>query len=179
MTVRQQGARRGDPGDDRRFFRRPFGDEGVGRAVERVAALDDGDPLLEVGRRPHLDRQAEAVEQLRPQLALLGVAAADQHDARRVADAQPLALDDILARRGDVEQQVDDVILEQVDLVDVEEAAVGARQQPRLEALDPRVSAASRSSAPTTRSSLAPSGRSTNGTGPSTASPSAAVGSAA
>jgi len=41
-----------------------------------------------------------------------------------VADGQPLAFDEVFARRRDVEQQVDDVILEQVDLVDVQEPAV-------------------------------------------------------
>ena len=84
----------------------------------------------------HLDREPEPVEQLRPQLALLGVAGADQHEARGVAHREPLALDDVLARLRHVEQQVDEVVLEQVDLVDVEEAAMGARQQAGLEALD-------------------------------------------
>ena len=97
--------------------------------------MHDLDARRQIGRRAHLDRQAEAVEQLRAQFALLRIAAADQHEARRVAHAQALALDDVLARGRDVEQQVDEVILEQVDLVDVEEAAVGARQQAGLERL--------------------------------------------
>ena len=93
---------------------------------------------IRVGRsvgRADLDREAEAVEQLRPQLALLRVAAADQHEAGGVADAQALALDHVLARGRDVEQQVDQVVLEQVDLVDVEKAAIGAGQQAGLERL--------------------------------------------
>ena len=49
--------------------------------------------------------------------------------------AQPLALDHVLARRRDIEQHVDQVVLQQVDLVDVEEAAVGAREQSGLEHL--------------------------------------------
>jgi hypothetical protein len=52
-----------------------------------------------------------------------------------MADAEALALDDVLARGRDVEQQVDDVVLEQVDLVDVEKAAMRAGQQPGLEGL--------------------------------------------
>ena len=51
--------------------------------------------------------------------------------------AQPLAFDDILPRRRDVEQQIDDMVLEQIDFVDIKEAAVRPRQQPRLERLDP------------------------------------------
>jgi hypothetical protein len=87
-------------------------------------------------------------------------------NARRMADAEALALDDVFARGRDVEEEVDEVVLEQVDLVDVEEAAIGAGEQAGLErASRPRREAFSRSSAPTTRSSVAPSGRSTTGTG--------------
>ena len=93
--------------------------------------------VVEILRRAHLDRQAEPVEQLRPKFALLGIAAADQHEARGMADAQPLALHHVLARGGDVEQQIDQMILQQVHLVDVEEAAMGAGQQAGLERLDP------------------------------------------
>jgi len=50
--------------------------------------------------------------------------------------AQAFALDDVLARGGHVDQQIDQVVLEQVDLVEVQEAAVGAGQQPGLEGLD-------------------------------------------
>ena len=52
-----------------------------------------------------------------------------------MADAEPLALHHVLARGGDVEQQVDEVVFQQVHLVDVEEAAVGAGQQSGLERL--------------------------------------------
>jgi hypothetical protein len=48
---------------------------------------------------------------------------------------QALALDDVLAGGRHVDQQVDQVVFQQVDLVDVQEAAVGARQQARLEGL--------------------------------------------
>ena len=64
-----------------------------------------------------------------------GIAAADQHEARRVAHAQALALDDVLAGRRDVDQQVDQVILEQIHFVDVEKAAMRAREQAGLERL--------------------------------------------
>ncbi len=47
-----------------------------------------------------------------------------------MTDAQPIPLDDVLAGRGHVEQQVDEVVLEQVHFVDVEEAAMGACQKP-------------------------------------------------
>ena len=52
-------------------------------------------------------------------------------------DGQPLPLDVVHAQGGRVEQQVDKVIMEQVHLVDVEQAAVRGREQARLERGDP------------------------------------------
>ena len=104
-------------------------------ALERVAPADHLDPGRQVLGRPDLDREPEAVEQLRAQLALLGIAAADQDEPGRMAHAQALALDQVLARGRDVEQEVDQMVLEQIGLVDVEEAAVGPRQQAGLERL--------------------------------------------
>ena len=113
----------------------PLRDERFRVALERVAPAHDLDPGRQVLGRLDLDREPEPVEQLRPQLALLGVAAADQHEPRRMAHAEPLALDHVLARGRHVEQQIDQMVLEQVGLVDVEEAAIGARQQAGLERL--------------------------------------------
>ena len=45
-----------------------------------------------------------------------------------MADGEALAFDRIDAGLGDVEQEVDDMILQKVDLVDIEIAAVGAGQ---------------------------------------------------
>jgi hypothetical protein len=53
-----------------------------------------------------------------------------------VADAEPLPLDHVLAGGGGVQQEVHKVVLQQVHLVDVEETAVRAGEQPRLERLD-------------------------------------------
>ena len=75
------------------------------------------------------------VGELRPQLALLGVHRADEQEARRVGDRDPLALDDVDPERGGVEQHVREVVVEQVDLVDVEDPAVRLGEQPRLERL--------------------------------------------
>ena len=79
----------------------------------------------------HVDGEPEPVEQLRPQLALFGVHGADQHEAGLVAVRDAVALDVRAAHRGGVEQHVDQVVVQQVDLVDVEHAAVGAGQQSR------------------------------------------------
>jgi hypothetical protein len=76
----------------------------------------------------HVDGQSEPVQQLRAQLALLGVHRADQHEARLVRVRDPVALDVHPAHRRGVQHDVDEVV-RQVDLVDVEHAAVGAGQQ--------------------------------------------------
>jgi len=143
----------------------PAFDEGGTILLEGIAAADDGDARRQILRRADLDRQAEAIEQLRPQFALFRIAAAHQHEARGMAHAEAFALDHVLAAGGDIDQQIDQMVFEQIDLVDIQEAAVGARQQAGSKALTPCDSAFSRSSAPTTRSSVAPSGRSTTGTG--------------
>ena len=95
---------------------------------------DDLGTLGAVVEPLHLDRQREPVQQLRPEIALLGVHRADQDQLGRVGERDPLALDVIRAHRRHVEQDVDQVIVEQVDLVDVEDAAMGGGQQARLEA---------------------------------------------
>ena len=88
---------------------------------------------VDVAGGVHVDGQAEPVQQLRPQLALFRVHGADQHEARLVAVRNAVAFDVHPAHRGGVEQHVDQVVVQQVDLVDVQHAAVRAGQQARRE----------------------------------------------
>ena len=81
----------------------------------------------------HVHGQAEAVQQLRPQVALLGVHRADQDELGRVGEADALALHDVLRPWPRVQQQVHHVVVQQVDLVDIKQAAVGRGQHARLE----------------------------------------------
>ena len=90
-----------------------------------------------------------------------------------VAQRDPLPLDAGAAGGGGVQEHVDEVVREQVDLVDVEDAAVGRGQQPGRErvrgagaAQDPGTSRL-----PVTRSSVAPSGSSTSRAGRCSARP--------
>ena len=46
------------------------------------------------------------------------------------------ALDAVARGRGHVEQKVDEMVFEEIDFVDVQEASVGAREESRLESLD-------------------------------------------
>ncbi len=52
-----------------------------------------------------------------------------------MADRQAFAFDKVLARHGDIEQQIDEMVFEQVDFVDVEETAIGLGEQTGFEAL--------------------------------------------
>ena len=81
----------------------------------------------------HVDGEAEPVQQLRAQLALFGVHGADQHEAGLMAVRDAVAFDVDPAHRRGVEQHVDQVVVQEVDLVDVQHAAVRAGQQARRE----------------------------------------------
>ena len=52
-----------------------------------------------------------------------------------MSDRDPFALDDVEAERRRVQEDVREVVVEQVDLVDVEDAAVRLGQEPGLERL--------------------------------------------
>ena len=97
-------------------------------------ALHDAHPLVEVAEPGDVDAEPEAIEQLRAKISLLGVHRPDEDEARRVRERDALALHDVPSHRGGVEQHVDDVIVEQVHLVHVEDAAVGVGEEARLEA---------------------------------------------
>ena len=99
--------------------------------LERHAPANHLDPHVDVARGEHVDRQPEPVEQLRTQFALFGIHGADQHEPGLVAVRDTVAFHVHPAHRGRVEQHVDQVVVQEVDLVDVEDAAVCARQQTR------------------------------------------------
>ena len=77
--------------------------------------------------------QAETIEQLRPQLAFLGIHGAHQNETRRMAQALPLTLHNVFTTFGRVEDAIDEVIVEQIDFVNVKNAFVRARQDAGLE----------------------------------------------
>ncbi len=109
-----------------------FRDEGRRVGVEGHPSAYHLDAGGRVTWRGDLDGQTEPVEQLRTQLALLGVHRPDEHEAGGVLDRDAVALDGRPAHRGGVEEQVDEVVVEEVDLVDVKDAAVGTGEQAGL-----------------------------------------------
>ncbi len=112
---------------------RVLGPEGGGVGHIGLARAHELTTELHILLTTHRHRQGEAVEQLRPQFALFGVHAADQGETRFVAVTQPLALDQIDPRLAAIEQTLDQVVVEQVDLVDVEDALVHPLQEAGFE----------------------------------------------
>ena len=135
LTDGKRFARRRDLLAQLRLFLGPCRDERGGIAFEFVAAAYDLDTAGKVVRRLHLNRHAEPIQQLRPQLALFRIAGADQHEPRRMTDTQPFALDDVFAGCGDIEQEIDQMIFQQIGFINVKEPAMRPRQQSRLECL--------------------------------------------
>ena len=70
--------------------------------VEAFATVGDFDPVVGIVDRREIDHDVEPVQELRTEPSLLGVHRADQHEVRRVADGDALALDDVLAHRRGV-----------------------------------------------------------------------------
>ena len=77
--------------------------------------------------------RAKTIQQLRTQVAFFGVHGADEDEARGVGEADAFALDDVYAHRGGIQQQVDDVVIEQIDFIDIEDAAVGVGEDAGVE----------------------------------------------
>mmetsp|Transcript_22747 Transcript_22747/g.40655 ORF Transcript_22747/g.40655 Transcript_22747/m.40655 type:complete len:316 (-) Transcript_22747:350-1297(-) len=109
--------------------------EFLGSAGPIRRTLNDLHPPLRVVRSLDGDGKSEAIQELRPELALLGVAAADKDELGWVSDADALAFDRVPAAGSAVKQDVDQVIVQEVHLVHVEDAAVRLRKEPGLEGL--------------------------------------------
>ena len=109
-------------------------DQRTGVLVEAQARPHDRHAQRSVGRIRQRDRQAETIQQLRPQFALLRVHGADQHEARGMLARDAVPLDGVDATGGHIEQGIDQCIGQQVDFVDIQHAMVGPREQARCQA---------------------------------------------
>ena len=103
--------------------------EGDGVSIEGQATTHDLGTLGWLRLAIQRQIQAEAVEQLRAQLAFLGVHGADQHEARGMPMGDAVTLDMVDPAGGSIEQQIYQMIRQQVYLIDIEHAAIGAGQQ--------------------------------------------------
>jgi hypothetical protein len=97
-------------------------------------SLHDAHPVVKRLQTADLDAESETVEQLRAQVSLFGVHRTDEHQPRRMRERHSLTFHDVDTHGRRVEEHVDEVVVEEVDLVDVEQVAVGGGQKARFEA---------------------------------------------
>jgi hypothetical protein len=109
--------------------------KGFGVIIEALASFDYFDTLIEIRNRRDLSVESETIEKLRPQFTFFGIARAYEHEPSGMAGGNAFAFDYVTARRRRVKQDIYDMIVEQINFVDVEEAAIGAGQQSGLECL--------------------------------------------
>ena len=133
----ERGAGLEDGGAQVGFGGAVAGGEGVGVGLIGLTPKHHFDAGGDVAGGADFDGEAEAVEELGAEVAFLGVAGADEDEAGGVADREAVTLDHVFTGLGDVEEEVDDVVFEEVHFVDVEVTPVGAGQKAGLEGLDP------------------------------------------
>ncbi len=110
------------------------GAEGLRVGIEQQSSAHHLGAQRRVARRGHLDGEAEAVEQLRPQLTFFGIHRADEYELRRVGYRYAVALHGDGTHGGRIEEQVDQMVVQEIDLVDVQDPAMRIGQQTRFEA---------------------------------------------
>ena len=104
------------------------------RSAGGLHALGEGERAAALDRvLVHRDDGAEAVERVRANVALVRVEGGQSERATRVRRLDALALDDAPPVRERGEDEVQDRVVHEVELVEVEDAAVGAREAPGLE----------------------------------------------
>jgi hypothetical protein len=96
----------------------------AGVRVEFDAPLDGVTPSGCVHGRRHIHDQCEAIEELRPEAPLFGIHAADENESRLLPHTETFALDDMDAAGDGVEQRIRQMVREEIDLVDVQNATV-------------------------------------------------------
>ena len=106
--------------------------EGVGFVGDTPP--DDLPALLGTEDAIDFHRQTEPVQQLGPQVALFRVHGAHQNEIGGVADGDSFPLHVVAAHGGGIQQNVDQVVVEEVNFVNVENAPVSGGYETRLEA---------------------------------------------
>ena len=101
------------------------------------AAADHLAPFLRGHYSVHFHGQAEPVQQLRPQVTLLRVHRPHQDKLGGMTYRNAFPLHVVASHGRGVQQHVHQVVVQQVDLVDVENAPVGRGNQAGLKAFAP------------------------------------------
>ena len=100
-------------------------------AQDGVDGLDAAGYLHLLGVRGQGD--GDPIEEVIAQLALVGVERRDQEGTAGVGEGYALALHDDLSLGNDVQQYVGGLLVQEVDVVDVQDAAMGLGEQARAE----------------------------------------------
>src|SRR6185295_19363910 len=79
-----------------------------------------------------LNVKSETIQKLWPQFALFRITGTNQHKSSRMLNRNVFSFNLVATRHGNVEQQINEMVLEQVDFVYIKKASVRARQQTRL-----------------------------------------------
>src|SRR5579863_5274618 len=100
-----------------------FSEKCLGIGLVEFASLDNLHSLANIMNGDNINAESEAVGQLWAQLALFRIHGADQDETGRMAERDALALHDVDAHRGGVEQDVNYVVVQQIDFINVENAS--------------------------------------------------------
>ena len=123
----------GDPFRHKAIFALESLAESLRYPVECVPSLNDVDSRCHVSPTVHLDAQTETIQQLRSQLSFFRIHSADENETRWMAMGYSLSLNYILARSGNIQDYIDQMIREEVHFINVQDPSIGARHESRLE----------------------------------------------
>ena len=134
VDLGQQRLATQDPLPFRTFGVLPQVHESVGVGLVGDAPPHHLAPLLGGKGAVYFHRQAEPVQQLRAQVPLFGVHGSHKDELGGVANGYSFPFNVIAPHGGGVQQHVHQVVVEQIYLVDIEDAPMGGGDQPGLEA---------------------------------------------
>ena len=114
-------------------FFRPGCREGAAALSMADHRVGDLHPLFGAHQLIGREGNGKAVQQVIANVAFFRVVGGNQQGAARVAEAEAFALHPVFAAAYRRQHQVDDAVVQQVELIDIENTAVGIRQQAGLE----------------------------------------------
>ena len=100
--------------------------------IELTAALDDVNSFCDIENRDDTRMQTKTVKKLRTKFTFLRVAGADKYETGWVADTDTFAFNNVFTACGNVEKNVNKMVIKQVDLVNVKEPTVCLGKKTRL-----------------------------------------------
>jgi len=124
----QQAAGRFNLAGELAFFGQPILAETLGIGFKGEVTFHNNHAFARFANAKDFNGEGKAVQKLGAQVAFFGVHGADKDKARRVGEGDAFTLNDVHAHGGRIEQHVHDMIIQQVDFIYVQQAAVCSRQ---------------------------------------------------